>query len=214
MLPPISCPVGLSGIISWDSQTTMKCVPNLIADNNGNITIGSATSPAALTVNGSVTILSTVTSGTDCSRYSIGTVAQDGTGKLLSCQLVVTGTSPSQTTSSLWQSASTSTVGQYDTSCAYNGQAVINNNTGGAKCTTINTQTGVSCMNGSNAFTSSLCPTPAGASAIGTYEISCTSVPQALVLVLSFTASCVISNTQTGKTCMNSSGVFTASLCN
>ena len=57
----------------------------------GNTASAAGTPPSAnavLTVNGGVTIVGTATPGADCSNIKVGTIAQDGTGRLLSCQLV------------------------------------------------------------------------------------------------------------------------------
>ena len=72
---------------------------------DGSTTIGSNATPqpaSVLTVNGDVTILGTATAGADCSSLKLGTVAQDGTGKLLSCQ---SGESANGSTFQTWQQA-------------------------------------------------------------------------------------------------------------
>ncbi len=74
-------------------------------NTDGSTVIGSSTTPAptssVLTVNGDVSVLGTATVGANCSTYGVGTIAQDGTGKLVSCQSSTAGGAMVQT----WQIA-------------------------------------------------------------------------------------------------------------
>lgn len=77
--------------------------PQATLDVNGTTNIGPSTggpsSSTVLTVNGDLTVLGTANIGNSCSP--LGTIAQDGTGRLLSCQ----STTSNGQTSYTWQSA-------------------------------------------------------------------------------------------------------------
>lgn len=96
MLPPVTfnstnktpCSAATGGLLYWDGVTPIKCVPGSAGDANGNVTVG-----------GDVVILGLATVGGSCP--TVGALAQDGAGKMLSCQTVALNTGG---TATLWQS--------------------------------------------------------------------------------------------------------------
>lgn len=114
-----SLPLSVQGIPGCTLETnkvdatqapTMTCVGQFIEGGatinpDGSTVIGSnANGPSStvLTVNGDMTILGTATNGSDCSGMKLGTISQDGTGKILSCQAT---TGSNGQTVYVWQSA-------------------------------------------------------------------------------------------------------------
>jgi hypothetical protein len=119
MLPPVTfdgldktpCSGANAGLLYWDGATAIKCIPGTAGDGNGNVTVQK----------GNIVILATATMGDNCTV--VGAVAQDGTGKLLSCQL------PSGSTQGKWQSAFGGTCAAYTTNsnATYPGMIVLPN---------------------------------------------------------------------------------------
>lgn len=118
-----STTIGTDGSMAVGSNLTTQ--PAAVLTVNGNATVASTTT----TVNGvptttggdvnavNVTVLGTAVSGADCSAFAVGTIAQDGTGKLLSCQSITSG----KTTTQMWQAAQGSLPGRWEYLSPVNG---------------------------------------------------------------------------------------------
>lgn len=78
-------------VLTWDGQNIISCATGVTA-SGGNLSIS-----GNITASGNIIVLATATVGTSCSV--VGAIAQDGTGKILSCQHGTSGNTWRQGTS-------------------------------------------------------------------------------------------------------------------
>ncbi len=85
MLPPEGCPnvknATSGGILSWDSQSPISCIPGVTTNPNGNITVTPSQAPTAASPQAAITAGGSVQVGNDtiCNATKAGAIRWTGT---------------------------------------------------------------------------------------------------------------------------------------